>query len=256
MGLRFASLGSGSRGNATLIEAGATRVLVDCGFSLAETRRRLARLALTPADLDAILVTHEHGDHVRGVERLARAAGCPVWCTPGTSAALGEPFATVEARFFSSHAPFRIGTLDVAPVPVPHDAREPAQFVFGYGGRRLGVLTDLGQVTEHVLRCFQGCDALVLETNHDEDMLWNGRYPPVLKQRVGGRFGHLSNRQAAAFLAAAAPERLQCLVVAHLSEKNNRPNLAVAAISRALGCDPDWVGVATQDGGCAWRSVA
>lgn len=251
--MRFASLGSGSRGNGTLVEADGTCVLVDCGFSVAETNRRLQRLGCAADALAAILVTHEHGDHIGGVERLARRYGLPVWMTAGTQAVWrGGP---AEVEVFNGHEAFSIGGLHIHPFPVPHDAREPCQFVFSDGARRIGVLTDLGTPTEHIARCLDGCDALVLECNHDSDMLAGGPYPAALKARVGGRFGHLSNAQAAELMNRLDNRRLQHVAAAHLSDKNNTAQRARASLASALNCAPDWIAVAGQDEGLTWRDV-
>lgn len=228
--MRFASLGSGSRGNATLVEAGQTRLLVDCGYPLRELERRLDALGLCAEALTAILVTHEHADHVRGVGPLARRHGIPVWSSAGTAraAALGE---LPAVRVFSSHAgAFVIGEVEIAPYAVPHDAREPCQFVFAAQGRRLGVLTDAGRVTPHIVASLRGVDALLLECNHDTEMLAHGPYPPPLRARVGGPLGHLSNTQAARLLEHLDHGRLSHLVAGHLSEKNNHPELAAQAL--------------------------
>lgn len=249
--LRFAMLGSGSRGNATLVECGRTRVLVDCGFSVAETERRLARLGLAAIDLSAILVTHEHGDHAGGVARLAARFGLAVYASPGTARA-----ARLEAaRPINVHEPFALGELEVTPVTVPHDAREPCQFVFGDGNRRLGMLTDTGRITPHIVEMYTGLEALILEANHDRAMLAAGPYPPMLRQRVGGPLGHLSNCQSGSLLRELDASRLRHLVAAHLSEQNNRPELAADAFAEALGCAPDWVTVASQDAGLDWRDL-
>ncbi len=254
--MRFASLGSGSRGNAFVIEAGTTRLLLDCGFGPRETSRKLARLGLAAGDLSAILVTHEHGDHVGGAYPLALSEGLRVWMTHGTFAATppgrnGPP----PVELIDSHWPFQIGDLEIFPFPVPHDAREPVQFVFSDGSRRLGVATDLGSSTPHVESMLSACDALVLECNHDREMLSGGGYPPHLKRRIAGRFGHLDNGSTATLLGALDNSRLQHLVAAHLSQQNNTPALARAALSQALGCAEHWIGVADQDEGFAWRSV-
>ncbi len=252
--LRFASLGSGSRGNATLVESGGTCVMVDCGFSCAETTRRLARLGKTPGDIDAILVTHEHSDHIGGVAGFARRHKTPVWMTAGTSV-MHNATDLPSLDWFDGHTPFTIGALQVTPFPVPHDAREPCQFVFSDGAVRLGVLTDTGSITAHIQQQLSGCEALLLECNHDVAMLAAGTYPPSLKQRVGGRLGHLSNAQAAALLTALDTTALTHLVAAHLSDKNNRPELARAALAEVLGCEQDWIGIADQAEGFAWRQV-
>jgi phosphoribosyl 1,2-cyclic phosphodiesterase len=252
--LRFASLGSGSRGNATLVEVAGTCVMVDCGFSVSETKRRLARLGKTPDDITAILVTHEHSDHIGGVAAFARRFATPVWMTAGTSVAHADTEVPC-LDWFSGHAPFAIGDLHVTPFPVPHDAREPCQFVFSDGAARLGILTDTGSITTHIRQLLDGCDALLLECNHDAALLANGPYPPLLKRRVGGRLGHLSNAQAAQLLDDLDTGALRHLVAAHLSDKNNRPELARAALAAALGCEPGWIGIADQADGFAWRQV-
>lgn len=252
--LRFASLGSGSRGNATLVEAGGTCVMVDCGFSVTETRRRLARLGKTPQDIRAILVTHEHSDHIGGVAAFARRFDIPVWMTAGTSV-MHDASDLPSLDWFDGHTAFTVDALHITPFPVPHDAREPCQFVFSDGAVRLGILTDTGSITAHIRQQLDQCEALLLESNHDAAMLAAGPYPPSLKQRVGGRLGHLSNHQAAELLAALDTTRLTQLVAAHLSDKNNRPELARAALAGALGCAPEWVGIADQTEGLDWRQV-
>lgn len=252
--MRFASLGSGSRGNATLVQAGNTLVLVDCGFSCAEAERRMRTLGCAPEQLSALLVTHEHRDHIGGVARLARRHGLPVWATPGTGATLRAE-RSLRLRRLNSHAPLQIGELEVQPFPVPHDAREPCQFRFSDGRRHLGVVTDLGSLTQHVVRTLDRCHGLVLECNHDRQMLSEGPYPQRLKARVAGRYGHLSNDQAVELLQRLRLDDLQCLVAAHLSEKNNHPELVRDALVQGLGLDPDWPFVADQHSGLHWRRL-
>ncbi|MBF7053951.1 MBL fold metallo-hydrolase [Halomonas sp. KAO] len=253
--LHFASLGSGSKGNATLVSDGETHLLVDCGFTLREAERRLARLGLHPRQLDALLVTHEHGDHIRGVGPLARRYGVPVWLTPGTwgSGRLGE---LPERHWITPQARFAVKGLHIDPVTVPHDAREPVQFRIQGGERHLGLLTDLGHPTEHVAQAFAGCDALVLECNHDVRMLAEGPYPPRLKRRVGGDWGHLANTQAATLLTRLGLDRLQRIACSHLSEHNNRPELALEALTPLLDGDTSRLMVACQDDGLAWQAIA
>jgi len=253
--MRFASLGSGSSGNALIAEVGETRVMMDCGFALAETTERLARLGLAPGALAAIVVTHEHDDHLGGVARFAKRHALPVYLTRGTAQWLPEDFPAVLVRLIDSHSTFAIGDLAVEPFAVPHDAREPVQYVFTDGAKRLGVVTDLGTSTQHVQEKLSGCDALVLECNHDLDMLMQGPYPPSLKQRVAGKFGHLSNAAAGALLSDLDRTRLRHLIAAHLSRQNNTPALAVAALAQAAGCEPAWVGVASQSTGFDWREI-
>lgn len=255
--MRFASLGSGSRGNALLVEAAGTRLLVDCGFGPRELTRRLARLGLAPADIDAVVITHEHGDHIGGVARCAARFGFGVHMTAGTFGAAGRRLGDAAGiHLFDGHTAFGVGGIEIRPFPVPHDAREPVQFVFAASGRSLGLLTDAGHVTPHIVAMLGRCDALVLECNHDADMLAGGSYPWPLKQRIAGRFGHLDNRSAAALLRQVDAGRLQHVVCAHLSEQNNTPQLARAALAAALGCQPAWLGVADQETGCDWCAVA
>jgi phosphoribosyl 1,2-cyclic phosphodiesterase len=256
--MRFASLASGSKGNCLVAEAGGSRVLLDCGLSPRETGRRLERLGLAPADLSAILVTHEHDDHCGGAFAFAAMYGLPVYLTRGTLRALeeaGKTAAPAEARVIDTRATFAVGDIEVQPFTVPHDAREPVQYVLSDGARRLGVLTDLGASTRHVEQTLSGCDALVLECNHDAGMLWSGGYPKWLKERIGGAFGHLANAQAETLLASLDRSRLKHVVGAHLSEQNNRPELARAALARALGCEESWVAIATQETGIGWRGL-
>jgi phosphoribosyl 1,2-cyclic phosphodiesterase len=251
--MRFASLGSGSRGNGLLVEAGATRVLLDCGFSFAEAVARLQRLGCAAEDIDAIVVTHEHDDHIGGVARFAARIGIPVYMTPGTRAAAGARFATVDCRAFDPHAAFKLGELTVDPFPVPHDAREPAQVVFDDGSHRLGVLTDVGVPTPHIRTMLSGCSALVLECNYDDALLREGPYPPSLKARIGSRYGHMRNEDAAELLALLDRSRLRHVVAAHLSETNNDPELVQTILSRALGEGATAaVSVAHQDHGFDW----
>jgi phosphoribosyl 1,2-cyclic phosphodiesterase len=250
---RFASLGSGSRGNATLVNWGEGHLMIDCGFSVKETEQRLERFGLHPKDLNAVLVTHEHSDHIKGVAALARRYSLPVYITPGTyySRDMGE---LPDLRLIHSYAPFELDGLRVLPVAVPHDAREPAQFVFEYAGRRLGILTDLGSITPHVEACYQDLDAMVLEANHDPVMLAYGSYPSSLKQRVGGHWGHLSNQQAAGFLQRLNCERLQHLVVAHISQQNNSLDAAQATLAPVTAAVQQ-VTYACQNQGFDWLSV-
>jgi len=254
--VRFASLGSGSEGNGLVVEAGGTCVLIDCGFGVRDTVARLLRLGLAPESVAAILVTHEHSDHIGGVPAVARKYGIPVWATFGTLVAVSARFEGMSRIYgFDSHDAFAIGDLEIRPVAVPHDAREPVQYVIGDGAVRLGVLTDLGVITAHVESSMSGCDALVLECNHDLGMLERGSYPYPLKQRIAGRLGHLHNEAAAGLVARIDTARLKHLVAAHLSQENNTPELARAALAEALGCATDWIGIASQDEGFGWRQL-
>lgn len=262
--LRFASLASGSQGNSLVVEARAqaagtpSRVLLDCGLTLRETVRRLARLGLAPEDIDAVVVTHEHDDHIGSAFAFAAAHGATVCLTRGTLRAVeeaGRTQADAPIRLIDGRTRFSVGALEIDPFTVPHDAREPVQVAFGDGSRRLGVLTDLGAPTVHVRDKLADCDALVLECNHDLGLLEAGAYPKWLKDRISGPLGHLDNGAAAALLASIGGNRLQHVIAAHLSARNNRPALARAALAGALGCAEDWIGVATQAGGFDWRTL-
>jgi phosphoribosyl 1,2-cyclic phosphodiesterase len=258
--MRFASLGSGSKGNGLVVESGSTRVLIDCGFGVRGATTRLARLGLEPSSIDAILVTHEHSDHVGGVPAFAARYKIPVWATFGTLTAVSQRFEgmTDVNRFDISDqddCTFPIGALQITPVPVPHDAREPVQYVVGDGAHRIGVLTDIGESTRHVEACLSGCDALVLECNHDLDLLEGGDYPPPLKKRIAGRLGHLHNEAAADILTSIDTSRLKHIIAAHLSQQNNTPELAQTALAAALGCPPGWIGIADQTKGFDWREM-
>lgn len=252
--MKFTSLGSGSKGNATLIQAGETLILVDCGFGLKETEARLRRRGVRAGDLSAILVTHEHGDHLKGVPMLARRYDIPVHSTPGTA----RSFKTPVRHFVPINVQrrFRIGALDIEPVTVPHDAREPSQFVIRHGDLSLGLLTDLGSITPLVTQAYRECQALLLECNHDPRMLAEGPYPASLKRRVGGDWGHLSNQQAAGLLAGLNLPDLKHLMISHISEQNNHPDLAMAALQPVLdGMRSPDIHTLTQEDGCPWLSL-
>jgi len=252
--MRFASLGSGSRGNATLISQGKTTILVDCGFSARETEKRMHTLEVDASNLTAIIVTHEHSDHIGGVRVLARKYNLPVYATAGTAGCLSADLTELITEF-SSHDVFAIDDIEVRPFPVPHDAREPSQFVFNDGQHRVGILTDVGMITPVIEQALSLCDALLLEANHDIDMLDNGDYPDHLKYRVSGRLGHLNNVQSAKLLEKIDTSRLQHIVAMHLSEKNNSPNIVTPLFAQALNCDQSWITVAKQDTGFGWRET-
>ncbi len=238
-----------------------TRLLVDCGLALKEVTARLAQRGLAISDIDAIFVTHEHNDHVGGVARLARAGGLPVLCTHGTRAACPDEFwSGVQVSEVDSHAHIELCDLQLRCFPVPHDAREPVQLVIeeihsGATGHRLGVLTDVGKSTPYIEEALSGCDGLFLEANHDEALLAASDYPPSLKQRIGGPFGHLSNTQSAGVLAAVDQSRLQIVVAAHLSRHNNRPELAHDALRPVLRAQSQ-LHIASQASGLDWVALA
>jgi len=248
--MRLASLGSGSKGNATLVHLGDQLFLVDCGFSARQITTRLARLGLAPGDITALLVTHEHSDHMRGVKTLSHKFNIPVYASHGTLKAMDFPFA---AHGFDSHESFAVGNVQVVPVAVPHDAREPTQFVFVHDGVKVGVLSDLGHVTPHVIASYQDCDLLLMESNHDLGMLKSGRYPPQLQRRVGGLHGHLNNEQAVELLEAIGHRGLR-VVIGHISEANNDLEL----IEQSFSSFRDRVAsieFASQSSGVNWQTV-
>ena len=250
--LRFRSLASGSAGNATLVEATEgtqrTRVLIDCGLGWRQLQAALARCDLTADDVDAVFITHEHGDHVGSAPLLAQRHRAALWTSAGTAQALRDAGYEGPANIARDGQMLAIGALHIRPFTVPHDAREPLQLRCTDGARDLGILTDLGHVTPYVLRQLARCHALMLEANHDPAMLAASRYPPFLKRRVGGEHGHLSNDQAAAALAHLNHDALTTLVAAHLSERNNLPMLARSALASALNCAPKDVLVAERHG--------
>lgn len=257
--MKFASLGSGSEGNALLISAasGTTRttVMLDCGFGLKEVERRLGRLQMTSTDIAAIVVTHEHQDHVGGVFKFARRHKVPVWMSYGTYQAVHANSDGVDVKFCRDGERIAIGDLEFLPYTVPHDAREPLQYAVSDGVGKLGVLTDAGHATQHLIDALAACDALVLECNHDPQMLAESTYPPSLKRRIGGPFGHLSNQTSAEILAAIDKHRLTAVIGAHLSKQNNTPALAHAALSGVLDTGRVGLSMACQEQGFAWRDI-
>ena len=260
--LRFASLASGSSGNCLVAHArdmvSSTHLLIDCGLNLRDTERRLARVGLEPGAVDAVLVTHEHGDHAGCVFDFAAAHNVPVFLTQGTLRALraeGKLHDGIRYQVIRGEQKFAVGAMEVMPFTVPHDAAEPVQFVLSDGSARLGVITDIGVSTRHVEQTLSGLDALVLECNYDRDMLWSGGYPKWLKERIGGPFGHLDNLESARLLGALDRSKLKHIIGAHLSQQNNKPEIVRSVLAQCLNCEPDWVGLATQDAGFDWREA-
>lgn len=230
--------------------------MLDCGFGLRETERRLFRLDMTPADLSGIVVTHEHRDHVDGVFKLARRHSIPVWLSYGTYCAVLHKCDGVELHFCRDGDRLNIGDLCLSPYTVPHDAREPLQYTVTDGKSTFGVLTDAGQSTPHLVRALGGCDAIFLECNHDRVMLANSSYPYSLKKRIGGDFGHLSNETASLILQQIDKSRLKRLVGGHLSMQNNTHELALAALMRGLDGHQAEVTVACQQQGFGWIELS
>ncbi|MDQ9171746.1 MBL fold metallo-hydrolase [Oxalobacteraceae bacterium R-40] len=257
--MKFASLGSGSEGNALLVstaaESSCTTIMVDCGFGIRETEQRLAKLHLLPQQIDGIVVTHEHQDHIGGVFKFAQKHRIPVWLSFGTFQASRQTHANVRINFCRDGEAFSIKGLELHPFTVPHDAREPLQYAISDNCNRLGVLTDIGQSTSHVVDSLGTCDALVLECNHDRQMLAKSSYPHSLKQRIGGLYGHLSNQVSAEILEAVDQSKLKKVIAAHLSRQNNSADLAYAAMAGALESDNAEISVACQDNGFDWINL-
>ena len=275
--LRYKNLSSGSTGNATLVEASngqsqkPSRVLVDCGMRLSRLLELLAVADVPPTDVDAIFITHEHSDHIGCVTQLASRYSIPVWASQGTHAALQEmqsklrtkqpshsqlvPGFEALVRIATDTCPITIGDLQLNPFTVPHDAREPLQLTCTDGNVKLGILTDLGHASLHVIDSIADCNALLLESNHDEEMLSKSKYPAFLKARVGGDFGHLSNTQAADILRSVMHGNLRHVSAAHLSQQNNHPSLAQSALAAVLGCMPAEILAACPETGTPWMMV-
>lgn len=252
--MRFASLGSGSKGNATLIQNNTTTVMVDCGFSMRETEKRLERLNLDPKSISVLFVTHEHGDHIRGVGPFARKYKLPVCMTRGTAKwkSLGV---IPEIRYISVDDTIDVGELSIKSYSVPHDANEPCQFVITTKNNRFGMLTDVGYCTEHIKKQLKNCDALLLECNHDKTMLLNGSYPQSLKERVAGLYGHLSNNQASELLNEIQHDRLRKITIAHVSDKNNEKKLALESLRSVLVKKNTKVLIIDQENGIDWQDI-
>jgi len=235
MAARLVPLGSGSQGNATLVELGETRVLVDAGIAARTLTHRLEEIGVEPSSISGVFLSHEHGDHTRGAGRFSRRHGVPVLSTVATLEALdSSPVHFDEWRRVDPGVVVEIGPVRVEPFPVPHDAAQPMGFVLEGEGVRAGIVTDLGHATTLVVQRLRGCHLLMVEANHDDAMLRDGPYPWQLKQRVGSRLGHLSNEAAARLLEQVVDDGCRGVILGHLSEKNNTPELARKTVSRAL----------------------
>lgn len=235
--LTFRTLFSGSTGNCSLITDGRTRILVDAGVSCKRITEALRELGEDPSKLDALLITHEHSDHVKGVDVLVRKFGVPLYANPATLSFMPlSDKVSHGARLIENSAPFTVGDIEVTPFSTPHDAADPLGFVFrdGHTLKTLGYASDLGHVSREVANALSGCDALYIESNHDLDMLYSGRYPQSLKRRVAGKRGHLSNDDCAAFLAHSVEMGTTRAMLGHLSRENNLPSLAYGAGRSAL----------------------
>ena len=259
--MRFAVLGSGSRGNATLVEVGDTRVLVDAGFSARDLARRLRALDVDPESIDGIVVTHDHGDHTRGIGVFARRFGAPIWLTDGTRDACARLLRGEETLHgYRPGHPFEIGAVRIEPFLTVHDAVDPVGVALAdpKQGFRLGIATDLGRPTAGIRLALAECDGLVLEANHDEALLQQAPYPWSVKARIRSSHGHLSNHAAARFACELLHEGLTTVVLAHLSAESNRPSLAHEVVGTALtraGFEGTLT-VADQDDPTPWFDLA
>jgi phosphoribosyl 1,2-cyclic phosphodiesterase len=248
--LSVSVLASGSRGNATYISDGHTAILIDAGLSGVEIQRRMARKGLNPNNLDAILVSHEHADHIHGVGVLSRRFGLKVYINDGTRQASGKALGKLsEICPFSCGCTFAIGSLSVHPFSISHDAEDPAGFSISCNGVKVGLATDLGIATSVVKTHLRDCDILILEANHDPQMLIDGPYPWPLKQRIRGRSGHLSNDDTVVLLETIRHDRLAHVILAHLSEENNTPEKVERAVKNALNGAGTEIHVASQSSG-------
>lgn len=231
--MELAVLGSGSKGNCSLVKSDSTIIMVDCGFGIRQTESRLADLGLTGADISALLVTHEHSDHIGGAAKFANKYQTPLYMTHGTRQYFDDRqiALTTACHEIYLEQVFDIADIAVMPVPVPHDAKEPCQFVFESDALRFGVLSDIGHISYAVREAYSDCDVLYIECNHDREMLSQGPYPDYLKQRVRGDWGHLSNCQTASFVNSLRGKRLRQLFVGHISEQNNSDECVKAALA-------------------------
>ncbi len=250
----IASLGSGSAGNSVLIRSEETLLLLDCGFTLKETTARMQTLGVHPSDIDAILISHEHSDHTKGLGPIARKYNLPVWLTHGTWRSLKDK-KIARTNAFHAHNGFSIGDIGLAPFPTPHDAAESCQFVFSVNGKRFACLTDLGACTAHVKSMVTGVDAILLESNYDPEMLRNGPYPPSLQSRIASDWGHLSNQQAGELLAELDHANMQHVLLGHLSERNNTDEVALTTVSEYVNSRHERINVLQQHAASAWFAL-
>ncbi|WP_196137679.1 MBL fold metallo-hydrolase [Aliikangiella sp. G2MR2-5] len=250
----FTSLGSGSKGNATLVRSERSHLLIDSGFSCRELEIRLSKRNTEPESVKAILVTHEHSDHMKGVATFANKYEIPVYMSRGTSLHhLAEKINNI--KIISCHKKFSIDDFEITPVTVPHDAREACQFIVESNNLRLGILTDLGHITRHIESSYYRLDGLMLEFNHDVQLLQSGSYPRKLKARVGGQLGHLNNTQAVGFLTKERIAGLKKLVAVHLSEENNSRTIVQSLLESVNVSNNSSYTIASQETGFDWLSL-
>jgi phosphoribosyl 1,2-cyclic phosphodiesterase len=243
MGVSVSVLASGSRGNTAIVESSSVRILVDAGISCRETFKRMKSLGRDPHSISAVLITHEHSDHIYGLATLAKKLNVPVFMTGATHQAWarslrddsGQMPEIAKLEIFCAGRSFQISDITVAPFTIPHDAADPVGFTFRVEGTKIAIATDLGYIPASVRDHLRGCDVLVMESNHDLEMLRAGSYPWSVKQRVMSRVGHLSNESLAEFFAQDYDGAASYILLAHLSEQNNHPEIARQAAEKALG---------------------
>jgi|TARA_B110000971_G_scaffold189259_1_gene199504 phosphoribosyl 1,2-cyclic phosphodiesterase len=256
--MRLCSLGSGSSGNSFIVQDDSTTLLVDCGFGLSETVTRLDRYGLKPDQLNGILLTHEHEDHVKGAFSFSNKYNIPIYLSHGTfkmcKKRINENY-DINFNIISGAKSFIINDIEVTPIPVPHDAREPFQYKFESNLKSIAIITDLGFITNHLIKSLKDIKGLVIEFNHDKNMLLDSDYPQSLKDRVSGMYGHLENMESIKLLKSINHRNIKWIAAAHLSEKNNDENLVKRLISDATMKEDGSIKVIDQMNGIDWMKV-
>jgi len=256
--MRFCSLGSGSLGNSFIVQENNTSLMIDCGFGLNETISRLERYNIKPNELTAILITHEHEDHIKGAFSLSNKYQIPIYLSHGTLSMCKKKINSnydIQINIIADLQPFLIDDIEITPIPVPHDAREPFQFMFKSKAKSLAIITDLGFITNYLIKTLKEITALVIEFNHDRDMLTLSDYPQSLKNRIGGKYGHLDNMESIKLLKLINHNHIKWIAAAHLSEKNNDENLVKKLIADSISKELDIIKIINQETGLDWMTV-
>lgn len=231
----FLSLVSGSSGNCSLISDGKTHLLVDCGLSAKKLEEALSKTKINPDDISAVLITHEHSDHIKGADVISRKYNLPVFATLKTHEYMNlKSLSAGNIKYISSGMDFEIGSIGVCPFSIPHDAKDPVGYNFFFGEKKLSLATDIGKMTEDIMNNLKGSLAVLLESNHDVNMLKNGRYPAYLKRRILSDSGHLSNEDAAKTVLSLIESGTRHIMLGHLSQENNTPTLAYTTAKQYL----------------------